>query len=341
MAKDKQDDDFIVVTNRKNKGKKADNTHPRRVEGLKLNKPKTTFIYRQKKKPGTSTSDNAISHGHNRGSQHQALKNADNFFDANEETSKATKSKDPPDDSDNEVEEAHIDSVNNATVGKGASTNQRVQALPLQVFLMFSLATWNIRGLNCAPKLSEVRQVVFRTWDWTSNANLCSKGCHIIVGWKLKVVDVLVVNITSQVMHVDGHNMYQIATKQKSLKKTFRKLLYEQRNLHDRVNRLQHELDEVVDVLVVNITSQVMHVKITHKETKREIFCSFVYAVNLPIERRKLWSDLDIHKNLVRGKDWVLLGDFNVALNLEDNFSSSSQLTSHMLEFKDCVENIE
>ncbi|GJV00879.1 hypothetical protein Tco_1330149 [Tanacetum coccineum] len=124
---------------------------------------------------------------------------------------------------------------------------------------------------------------VFRTWDWTSNANLCSKGCRIIVGWNL----------------------------------------------------------EVVDVLVVNITSQVMHVKITHRETKGEIFCSFVYAANLPIERRKLWSDLDIHKNVVRGKAWVLLGDFNVALNLEDSFSSSSQLTSHMLEFKDCVENIE
>ncbi|GJT36586.1 putative RNA-directed DNA polymerase, eukaryota, reverse transcriptase zinc-binding domain protein [Tanacetum coccineum] len=44
---------------------------------------------------------------------------------------------------------------------------------------------------------------------------------------------------------------------------------------------------------------------------------------------------------MVRGKAWVLLGDFNVALNLEDSFSSSSQLTSHMLEFKDYVENIE
>ncbi|GKA07644.1 hypothetical protein Tco_0686868, partial [Tanacetum coccineum] len=109
-----------------------------------------------------------------------------------------------------------------------------------------------------------------------SNANLCSKGYRIIVGWNL----------------------------------------------------------EVVDVLVVNITSQVMHVKITHKATKREILCTFVYAVNLPIERRKLWSDLDIHKNMVWGKAWVLLGDFNVALNLEDSFSSSSQLTSHMLEFK-------
>ncbi|GJT37265.1 reverse transcriptase domain, reverse transcriptase zinc-binding domain protein [Tanacetum coccineum] len=62
-----------------------------------------------------------------------------------------------------------------------------------------------------------------------------------------------------------------------------------------------------------------------------------LWTSNLPIERRMLWSDLDIHKNVVWGKVWVLLGDFNVALNLEDSFSSSSQLTSHMLEFKDCA----
>ncbi|GKA75354.1 zinc knuckle CX2CX4HX4C containing protein [Tanacetum coccineum] len=328
VAKDKQDDDFTVVTNRKNKGKKADNNHPRCVEGLKLNKPKATFVYRQKEKPGTSTFDNAISHGHNGGSQHQgtdstsipkdhveesssqpsqcgtnvpifddinfvslknsfaALKNADNFFDANEETSKATNSRDPKDDSDSEVEEAHIDSVNDAIVRKGASTpsndtDSEVEEMILEEPKGASTPSSSVPDVYvCAileshvdiSALSKVCTKVFRTWDWTSNANLCSKGCRIIVGWNL----------------------------------------------------------EVVDVLVVNITSQVMHVKITHRETKGEIFCSFVYAANLPIERRKLWSDLDIHKNVVRGKAWVLLGDFNVALNLEDSFSSSSQLTSHI-----------
>ncbi|GKA89387.1 hypothetical protein Tco_0811199, partial [Tanacetum coccineum] len=119
---------------------------------INININTRTSVYRQKEKPGTSTSDNALSHGHNGGSQHQgtdstsipkdhveesssqpsqcgtnvpifddinfvslknsfaALKNADNFFDANEETSKATNSRDPKDDSDSEVEEVHIDS---------------------------------------------------------------------------------------------------------------------------------------------------------------------------------------------------------------------------------------
>ncbi|GKB35870.1 ribonuclease H-like domain-containing protein [Tanacetum coccineum] len=59
-------------------------------------------------------------------------------------------------------------------------------------------------------------------------------------------------------------------------------------------------------------------------------------------ERRcLLWTDLGIHKHVTRGCPWVLLGDFNVALNLEDTYSGSSSLNSAMIEFKDCVADIE
>ncbi|GJV50983.1 MACPF domain-containing protein CAD1 [Tanacetum coccineum] len=51
--------------------------------------------------------------------------------------------------------------------------------------------------------------------------------------------------------------------------------------------------------------------------------------------------DLGIHKHVTRGCPWVLLGDFNVALNLEDTYSGSSSLNSAMIEFKDCVADIE
>ncbi|GJV17146.1 hypothetical protein Tco_1362469 [Tanacetum coccineum] len=61
---------------------------------------------------------------------------------------------------------------------------------------------------------------------------------------------------------------------------------------------------------------------------------------NAPMERQKLWTDLEIHKNMVRDKPWVLLGDFNVALNMEDIFSGSSKLNAAMCDFKDCVKNI-
>nr|GEW43737.1 hypothetical protein [Tanacetum cinerariifolium] len=60
------------------------------------------------------------------------------------------------------------------------------------------------------------------------------------------------------------------------------------------------------------------------------LFCTFVYAGNKPMERRLLWADLGLHKHAVRGVPWVLLGDFNVALNMEDSFASSSSMDSAM-----------
>ncbi|GJX90624.1 hypothetical protein Tco_0343950 [Tanacetum coccineum] len=70
-------------------------------------------------------------------------------------------------------------------------------------------------------------------------------------------------------------------------------------------------------------------------------FCSFVYADSLQVRCRHLWEDLDLHKNMVRGQPWVLIGDFNAALNLKDIFSGSSVMNASMIEFKDCVANIE
>ncbi|GJU28485.1 aspartic peptidase [Tanacetum coccineum] len=51
---------------------------------------------------------------------------------------------------------------------------------------------------------------------------------------------------------------------------------------------------------------------------------------NNPIKRRLLWAELGLHKNVVQGAPWILMGDFNVALNMEDNFSGSSSMDSAM-----------
>ncbi|GJU34349.1 aspartic peptidase [Tanacetum coccineum] len=62
---------------------------------------------------------------------------------------------------------------------------------------------------------------------------------------------------------------------------------------------------------------------------------------NLVTERRLLWVELGLHKQVVRGYPWILLRDFNVALNPEDNYFGSSLLTTCMMEFKDYVADIE
>nr|GEX19188.1 hypothetical protein [Tanacetum cinerariifolium] len=58
------------------------------------------------------------------------------------------------------------------------------------------------------------------------------------------------------------------------------------------------------------------------------------------ILRRHLWSDLGHRKHVVHGVPWVLMGDFNVVLNMEDCYSGSSCFNFAMLDFKDYVSNI-
>ncbi|GJU43577.1 hypothetical protein Tco_1200843 [Tanacetum coccineum] len=62
---------------------------------------------------------------------------------------------------------------------------------------------------------------------------------------------------------------------------------------------------------------------------------------NVASVRRHLWTKLDIHKHVVQNSPWVLMGDFNVAFNMEDVSSGSSMMNSAMSDFKDCVANIE
>ncbi|GJU29253.1 trichome birefringence-like protein 3 [Tanacetum coccineum] len=77
------------------------------------------------------------------------------------------------------------------------------------------------------------------------------------------------------------------------------------------------------------------------KASGKQLFYSFVYASNSPSTRRILSAELGMHKLVTRGVPWTLMGDFNVALNLEDYSSSSSKLSSTISEFKYYVYNIE
>lgn len=43
-----------------------------------------------------------------------------------------------------------------------------------------------------------------------------------------------------------------------------------------------------------------------------------IYASNSGIERRKLWKDLE-QKVVTTGNLWVILGDFNVTLNVNEH----------------------
>ncbi|XP_021996129.1 uncharacterized protein LOC110893325 [Helianthus annuus] len=124
---------------------------------------------------------------------------------------------------------------------------------------------------------------VFRSWEWTSNGNCCSKGTRIIVGWN----------------------------------------------------------PAIFDVMVLAQTNRVMHLQLVFKLDKRMMFCSIVYADNYYMARRDVWNNLSIHKVLVACKPWCIMGDFNTALNIEDNSMGSSSISTGMRDFQECVDNIE
>nr|XP_043612385.1 uncharacterized protein LOC122584236 [Erigeron canadensis] len=97
----------------------------------------------------------------------------------------------------------------------------------------------------------------------------------------------------------------------------------------------------IADLMVLSLSDQVIHSQIIFKANRKVVLCSFVYAHNIYIQRRDLWNNLVLHKAFVHDKPWVLLGDFNAALFLNDKVVSSSNVDISMREFKDCVKELE
>ncbi|GJU16781.1 sodium/hydrogen exchanger 6 [Tanacetum coccineum] len=79
--------------------------------------------------------------------------------------------------------------------------------------------------------------------------------------------------------------------------------------------------DDLVDVMIMAQTNQVMNVQVNTRIDNKTLFCSFIYTGNYYIDRRTVWNNLVGHAGLMRNRPWVLLGDFNAVLNIEDHYS--------------------
>nr|XP_043639249.1 uncharacterized protein LOC122610319 [Erigeron canadensis] len=98
---------------------------------------------------------------------------------------------------------------------------------------------------------------------------------------------------------------------------------------------------DIVDLMVISQTDQVVHTQVMFKKDNKMLLCSFVYAHNNYMDRRALWHNLGVHKLFARDKPWCIMGDFNAALTLDDKATGSFILDIAMREFKECVELIE
>lgn len=93
--------------------------------------------------------------------------------------------------------------------------------------------------------------------------------------------------------------------------------------------------------MIINQTDQVLNCQIILTNDNKSFLSSFIYAGNQFWYCKTLSKDLDIHKNFINKRPWVLLGDFNVSLNIEDTSTGTSGITYGMKGFKSFVENIE
>ena len=85
----------------------------------------------------------------------------------------------------------------------------------------FKIGCWNIRGLSTSNKKKEARNLIdgeklnvcaiietqlkrkklykigdsiFRSWEWVNNINYCDKGCRIMVGRNVDIINVNVIH---------------------------------------------------------------------------------------------------------------------------------------------------
>ncbi|XP_071740858.1 uncharacterized protein [Rutidosis leptorrhynchoides] len=97
---------------------------------------------------------------------------------------------------------------------------------------------------------------------------------------------------------------------------------------------------DIVNLMVMSMSDQALHCMVKSLSNDVQFHVSFIDAHNYYITRRALWRELEMHKCLLGNHPWVMLGDFNASLSVNDSSCGSSSMTIAMSEFKDCVERI-
>ncbi|GJX71997.1 RNA-directed DNA polymerase, eukaryota, reverse transcriptase zinc-binding domain protein [Tanacetum coccineum] len=98
---------------------------------------------------------------------------------------------------------------------------------------------------------------------------------------------------------------------------------------------------EDVSITQVHCSKQSILCTIETITSKIKFFCCFTYAANTRRERKDLWKDLYRYKRIVNDNPWILMGDWNVSLNIEDHSEGGSCKTTDMTDFQECIEKIE
>lgn len=170
------------------------------------------------------------------------------------------------------------------------------------------ISTWNVRGMNDAHKVTEIKKFLShhsvcvaglletrvkqhkfgdisrklgRNWTWVTNYNFSHKG-RIWVGWQ----------------------------------------------------------STEVDVRVISTHEQFIHLHISTKQQTWMAFVTVVYGLHSVEDRKDLWSQLTNIAQCLGDNPWLLLGDFNAVLHLKDRINGSPVTLYEVKDFAQFMDDV-
>ena len=97
----------------------------------------------------------------------------------------------------------------------------------------------------------------------------------------------------------------------------------------------------VVNLVDILCTDQAILCYITVLKDNNSFFCSAIYASNNQVERRVLWSHLQLCASRVGAMPWFLMGDFNTTRFASEKNGGNVNTDTAMEEFHECLFNLE
>ena len=96
-------------------------------------------------------------------------------------------------------------------------------------------------------------------------------------------------------------------------------------------------------LVVTKITEsdQVIHCDVMHIESKLKLYLSIIYGLNDQSDRRRLWSNLINASSCFNARPWILMGDFNVIRNIDENHGGVNRRCNAMDDFESCIQAAE
>lgn len=159
---------------------------------------------------------------------------------------------------------------------------------------MTSIVIWNIRGFNYPAKQKAIRELI-------SQSKLAICG---LLETKVKVEKL------EKVLNAGRIHMKAVAN----------------HGFHHNRRVLLLWNDELVDIQVLSMSSQFIHVLVTSKVSPFCFHFTLIYAFNTSEGRTSLWQDLQLLSRQI-STPWLIGGDFNTTLAYGEKMTGGEVVT--------------